>query len=83
MYALGVTGDDDRKLIRRGKATPEKMTASIPGLSAPYAVAVKGLSIPGLVWLPCVVASVFKNDKSAKMSLFEYFYEWIRIVHLA
>jgi hypothetical protein len=36
-----VTGDDYRKLIRRRKASQEKMTMCTPGLTAPLAARVK------------------------------------------
>lgn len=36
-----VTGDDYRKLIRRRKASQEKMTMCTPGLIAPLAARVK------------------------------------------
>ncbi|WP_213091534.1 hypothetical protein, partial [Escherichia coli] len=39
-----VTGDDYRKLIRRRKASQEKMTMCTPGLTAPLAAAAKAVT---------------------------------------
>ncbi|MEP9269404.1 hypothetical protein, partial [Enterobacter asburiae] len=39
-----VTGNDYRKLIRRRKASQEKMTMCTPGLTAPLAVAAKAVT---------------------------------------